>query len=65
MGLKEQIMEDMKVVMCVKDMGKLGIICFLIVVMKQKEVDECVELIDVYVLVIIDKMVKQCKDFIL
>ncbi|WP_443112939.1 GatB/YqeY domain-containing protein [Herbaspirillum seropedicae] len=64
MGLKEQITEDMKAAMRAKDMGKLGTIRLLTAAMKQKEVDERVELTDAHVLAIIDKMVKQRKDSI-
>ena len=64
MGLKEQITEDMKAAMRAKDTGKLGTIRLLTAAMKQKEVDERVELTDAHVLAIIDKMVKQRKDSI-
>lgn len=64
MGLKEQITEDMKAAMRAKDTAKLGTIRLLTAAMKQKEVDERVELTDALVLAIIDKMVKQRKDSI-
>ena len=64
MSLKEQITEDMKAAMRAKDAGKLGTIRLLTAAMKQKEVDERVELTDTHVLAIIEKMIKQRKDSI-
>jgi uncharacterized protein len=64
MGLKEQIIEDMKAAMRAKDSAKLGTIRLLTAAMKQKEVDERIELTDAHVLAIIEKMIKQRKDSI-
>ncbi len=64
MGLKEQITEDMKNAMRAKEADKLGTIRLLTAAMKQKEVDERVELTDTLVLAIIEKMIKQRKDSI-
>jgi uncharacterized protein len=64
MSLKEQITEDMKAAMRAKDAGKLGTIRLLTAAMKQKEVDERIELTDTHVLAIIEKMIKQRKDSI-
>lgn len=64
MSLKEQITEDMKAAMRAKDSGKLGTIRLLTAAMKQKEVDERIELTDAHVLAIIEKMIKQRKDSI-
>lgn len=64
MGLKEQITEDMKAAMRAKDGAKLGTIRLLTAAMKQKEIDERVELTDAHVLAIIEKMIKQRKDSI-
>jgi len=64
MGLKEQITEDMKAAMRAKDAAKLGTIRLLTAAMKQKEVDERIELTDAHVLAIIEKMIKQRKDSI-
>lgn len=64
MSLKEQITEDMKAAMRAKDMGRLGTIRLLTAAMKQKEVDERIELTDAHVLAIIEKMIKQRKDSI-
>ena len=64
MSLKEQITEDMKAAMRAKETVKLGTIRLLTAAMKQKEVDERVELTDTLVLAIIEKMIKQRKDSI-
>lgn len=64
MGLKEQITEDMKAAMRAKDTVKLGAIRLLTAAIKQKEVDERVEVTDAHVLAIVEKMIKQRKDSI-
>ncbi|RIX82794.1 GatB/YqeY domain-containing protein [Acidovorax cavernicola] len=64
MTLKEQITEDMKTAMRAKDSERLATIRLLLAAMKQKEVDERVELDDAMVIAIVDKMVKQRKDSI-
>ena len=64
MSLKEQITEDMKAAMRAKDSAKLIAIRLITAAMKQKEVDERVELDDAMVLAIIEKMIKQRKDSI-
>ena len=64
MSLKEQITEDMKAAMRAKETAKLGTIRLLTAAMKQKEVDERVELNDTHILAIIEKMIKQRKDSI-
>ncbi|MGE5622780.1 MAG: GatB/YqeY domain-containing protein [Bacillota bacterium] len=64
MSLKEKITEDMKAAMRAKDMAKLGTIRLLTAALKQKEVDERIELTDAHVLAIIEKMIKQRKDSI-
>jgi len=62
MSLKEQITEDMKTAMRAKDTARLGTIRLLQAAMKQKEVDERVELDDTAVITIVDKLIKQRKD---
>ncbi|MGV8894113.1 MAG: GatB/YqeY domain-containing protein [Burkholderiaceae bacterium] len=64
MGLKEQITDDMKAAMRAKDSVKLGAIRMLTAAIKQKEVDERVEITDAHVLAIVEKMIKQRKDSI-
>ena len=64
MSLKEQITDDMKAAMRARETVKLGTIRLLTAVIKQKEVDERIELNDTAVLAIIEKMIKQRKDSI-
>ena len=64
MSLKERITDDMKAAMRAKDSERLGTIRLLTAAMKQKEVDERIELDDVAVIAILDKMLKQRKDSI-
>ncbi len=64
MSLKERITDDMKTAMRAKDSERLGTIRLLQSAMKQKEVDERIELDDVAIVAIVDKMIKQRKDSI-
>ena len=64
MTLKERITEDMKAAMRAKDTERLGAIRMLTAAIKQKEVDERVELDDAGVVAIVDKLLKQRKDSI-
>ena len=64
MSLKEQITDDMKAAMRAKDSGRLATIRLLTAAIKQKEVDERIEVSDEQVLAIIEKMIKQRKDSI-
>jgi uncharacterized protein len=64
MSLKDQITEDMKNAMRAKDTARLGTIRLLLAAMKQKEVDERIELDDGAVIAIIEKLIKQRKDSI-
>jgi len=54
----------MKAAMRAKDAPRLGAIRLLLAAMKQKEVDERIELADTDVISIIDKMIKQRRDSI-
>lgn len=64
MSLKEKITEDMKAAMRARDAQRLGAIRLLTAAIKQKEVDERIELDDAQVQAIIDKMIKQRRDSI-
>ncbi len=64
MSLKQQITEDMKTAMRAKDAARLGAIRLLLSAMKQREVDERIELSDTDVVTIIEKMIKQRRDSI-
>ncbi len=56
MALKDQITDDMKAAMRAKDSERLGTIRLLLAAIKQKEVDERVELDDAAVVAIVDKL---------
>ena len=62
MSLKARISDDMKSAMKAKEAGKLAAIRLLLAAIKQKEVDERVELDDTAVAAVIEKLVKQRKD---
>jgi uncharacterized protein YqeY len=62
MTLKERITEDMKAAMRARDGARLSAIRLLLAAMKQKEVDERIELDDAAVTAIIEKLLKQRKD---
>jgi uncharacterized protein YqeY len=64
MALKARISDDMKAAMRAKDAPRLSAIRLLLSAMKQKEVDERVELSDADVVAIIDKMLKQRRESI-
>jgi uncharacterized protein len=64
MSLKAQITEDMKTAMRAKNSERMGTIRLLQAAMKQKEVDERIELDDAAVIAIVDKLIKQRKDSI-
>ncbi|MEN9903796.1 MAG: hypothetical protein RLZZ555_361 [Pseudomonadota bacterium] len=64
MALKEQITEDMKSAMRAKETERLATIRLLLAAIKQKEVDEQVQLDDAGVIAVVDKMLKQRKDSI-
>ncbi len=64
MSLKQQISDDMKAAMRAKDAARLGAIRLLLAAMKQREVDERIELSDADVVAIIEKMLKQRRDSI-
>ncbi len=64
MSLRDQITEDMKTAMRAKDAPRLSAIRLLLAALKQREVDERIELTDSDVLAIIEKMIKQRRDSI-
>lgn len=64
MSLKAQITEDMKTAMRAKDMQRLGVIRLLQAAIKQREVDERIDLDDAAVITAIEKMLKQRRDSI-
>ncbi|MDX9951531.1 MAG: GatB/YqeY domain-containing protein [Methylophilaceae bacterium] len=64
MSLKARITEDMKNAMRAKDAARLGAIRLLQAAIKQREVDERIELNDAQVVEAIEKMLKQRRDSI-
>jgi len=61
MSLKASITEDMKTAMRAKDTARLGTIRLLLAAIKQREVDERIELDDAAVSSIVEKLIKQRK----
>ena len=64
MGLKERINEDMKTAMKARETARLSAIRLLLAAIKQREVDERIQLDDAAVRAVIDKMLKQRRDSI-
>ena len=64
MSLKARISEDMKAAMRARESERLGTIRLLLAAIKQREVDERIELDDAAVQAVIDKLIKQRKDSI-
>jgi uncharacterized protein YqeY len=64
LSLKAKITEDMKTAMRAKDSARLGAIRLLQAAIKQREVDERIELNDADILAAIEKMLKQRRDSI-
>jgi uncharacterized protein YqeY len=62
MTLKQRIQEDMKAAMRARESDRLGTIRMLLAALKQREVDERIELDDGAVVAIVDKLIKQRKD---
>ena len=64
MSLKQQLTEDMKAAMKSGDKQRLATIRLINAAIKQREVDERIEITDAVVLAVLEKMVKQRKDSI-
>ena len=64
MSLKAQLTEDMKTAMKAGEKDRLAVIRLINAAIKQKEVDERVEMTDPLVLAVLEKMVKQRRDSI-
>lgn len=62
MSLKSQISDDMKAAMRAKETARLSALRLLLAAIKQKEVDERIELNDNDVIAVVDKMLKQRRD---
>jgi len=61
-ALKQRLTEDMKAAMRSKDKPRLGVVRLVLAAIKQREVDERIDLDDTQVLAVLDKMVKQRRD---
>ncbi|MBX3713602.1 MAG: GatB/YqeY domain-containing protein [Lysobacter sp.] len=64
MSLKQRLTDDMKTAMKAGEKDRLATIRLINAAIKQKEVDERVEMDDARVLAVLEKMVKQRKDSI-
>lgn len=64
MSMKLQLMEDMKSAMKAGEKDRLGVIRLINAALKQREVDERIEITDTIVLAVMEKMLKQRKDSI-
>ena len=64
MSLKAQLTDDMKTAMKAGDKERLGVIRLMLAALKQREVDERIEITDEIVLAVLEKMLKQRKDSI-
>jgi uncharacterized protein len=62
MTLKQQLTEDMKTAMRSGEKHRLGVIRLMLAAVKQREVDERIELDDVQILATLEKMLKQRRD---
>jgi uncharacterized protein YqeY len=64
MSLKARVTDDMKTAMRARETVRLGTIRLLLAAIKQKEIDERIELDDAAVSNIVEKLIKQRKDSI-
>lgn len=64
MNLKARVTEDMKTAMRARDSQRLAAIRLLLAAIKQREVDERIDLDDAGVIAVIEKMLKQRRDSI-
>ena len=62
MSLKDRIQDDMKAAMRAKDKRRLGVIRLILAAIKQREVDERIELSDAQALAVLEKMIKQRRE---
>jgi len=62
MSMKQQLIEDMKAAMKAGEKDRLGVIRLINAALKQREVDERIEITDSVVLAVLEKMLKQRRD---
>jgi uncharacterized protein len=60
--LKQRVQEDMKTALKAGEKRRLGVVRLILAAIKQREIDERIELDDTQVLAVLDKMVKQRRD---
>jgi hypothetical protein len=63
-AIKDHILDDMKTAMRSGEKERLATIRLIMAAMKQREVDERIELTDEHILAILNKMIKQRRDSI-
>jgi uncharacterized protein YqeY len=63
-SLKQRITDDMKAAMKAREAARLGAIRMLLAAVKQREVDERIELDDAQITAVVDKLIKQRRDAI-
>ena len=64
MSLRQQLTDDMKTAMKAGEKDRLGVIRLINAAIKQREIDERIEITDAIVLAVLEKMTKQRKDSI-
>ncbi|MBK6743398.1 MAG: GatB/YqeY domain-containing protein [Hydrogenophilales bacterium] len=64
MSLKARITEDMKAAMRARETVRLGALRLLLAAVKQREIDERIELDDAGIVAVVDKQIKQRRDSI-
>ena len=64
MSIKQVVISDMKLAMKIRDAENLSAIRLLLAAIKQKEIDERIELSDKQIIAIMQKMIKQRRDSI-
>lgn len=62
MSLKDTLQEDMKGALRAKDTARLGALRLLLAAIKQREIDERIQLDDAAVIAVVDKQIKQRRD---
>lgn len=62
MSLKDRITDDMKAALRAKDAPRLSTVRLLLAAIKQREVDERIQLDDAQTVAVVDKLIKQRRD---
>jgi uncharacterized protein YqeY len=62
MSLKEKLSEDMKAALRAKETARLGALRLLLAAVRQKEIDERIELDEAAFVAVVEKLIKQRKD---